>query len=48
MRANKLQGGERQDASVLSTEVVDVDMDDFEDPSLPYGGIADEAMEPGY
>ena len=23
-------------------------MDEFEDPSLPYGGIPDEAMEPGY
>ena len=29
-------------------ESVDVDMDEFEDPSLPYGGIPDEAMEPGY
>ena len=47
MRANKnskLESGE----TVPSTEVVDVDMDDVEDPSLPYGGMADEAMEPGY
>ena len=43
-----LQGEERQSAPKPPTEVVDVDMDEFEDPSLPYGGIPDEAMEPGY
>ena len=43
-----LQGGERQSAPTPPTEVVDVDMDEFEDPSLPYGGIPDEAMESGY
>ena len=44
MRVN--QGEERQSAPKPPTEVVDVDMDEFEDPSLPYGGIPDEAMEP--
>ena len=34
-----LQGGERQSAPTPPTEVVDVDMDEFEDPSVPYGGI---------
>ena len=43
-----LQGEERQSVPKPPTEVVDVDMDEFEDPSLPYGGIPDEAMEPGY
>ena len=39
---------ERQSVPTPATEVVDVDMEDFEDPSLPYQGIPDEAMEPGY